>query len=178
MAKVIVIGNDQRREYELGPINTDRAPSRQHDPDPRPHRLQGARADHPPARRALPVPRSRQPERHVPARRAHRASTSWSTATRSRSARPRLTFQERSAADSLLQKVTIAPSADRGAHPPEDPGAARRRASSCPRRRSSTSRSCAATTRSCASRTSSGARSASRSTSTCCSRRSSRRRSS
>jgi len=110
MAKVIVIGNDQRREYELGPINTvgrhpdnslqilDRIVSKEHaqiirQPDGRflfrdlgslnGSFLRGARVNE---------------QMLVDGDEITLGSTT-------------LTFQEKSAADSLLQKVTIAPSA-------------------------------------------------------------------
>src|ERR1700759_1831701 len=110
MGKIIVTGNDQRREYELGPINTvgrhpdntlqilDRIVSKEHaqiirQPDGRflfrdlgslnGSFLRGARI----AEQVL-----------VDGDEITLGSTT-------------LTFQEKSAADSLLQKVTIAPSA-------------------------------------------------------------------
>ena len=110
MAKVIVIGNDQRREYELGPINTvgrhpdnslqilDRIVSKEHaqiirQPDGRflfrdlgslnGSFLRGARVNE---------------QILIDGDEITLGSTT-------------LTFQEKSAADSLLQKVTIAPSA-------------------------------------------------------------------
>jgi adenylate cyclase len=110
MAKIIVIGNDQRREYELGGINTigrhpdntlqilDRIVSKEHaqiirQPDGRflfrdLGSLNGS------------FLRSERMNEHVliDGDEITLGSTS-------------LTFQERSAADSLLQKVTIAPSA-------------------------------------------------------------------
>jgi adenylate cyclase len=110
MAKVIVIGSDQRREYELGPLNTvgrhpdnslqilDRIVSKEHaqiirQPDGRflfrdlgslnGSFLRGARVNE---------------QLLVDGDEITLGSTT-------------LTYQERSAADSLLQKVTIAPSA-------------------------------------------------------------------
>ena len=55
-------------------LQHDRPPSRQHDPDPGSHHLEGARAD--PARGGRPVPAARPAvaERHVHARRARRRS--------------------------------------------------------------------------------------------------------
>ena len=72
-----------------------------------------------------------------------------------------LAFQEQSAQESVLQKVTIAPSAG-DALIRQRSRRRRRRANSFPSARSATSRCYAATTRSSGSRTSSADRSASR----------------
>ncbi len=88
-----------------------------------------------------------------------------------------LMFVEHTETEESLNRVTIAPrrsersSARRSTRP-------RRTATFCPRSRSSTSSTCAATTRSCASPTSSAAPSSACSTSRSCCRRSSTRRSS
>src|SRR5712675_2411641 len=110
MAKVIVIGSDQRREYDLGPINTvgrhpdntlqilDRIVSKEH------------------------AQIIRQPDGRFLFRDLGSLNGSFVRGARIGEqilvdgdevtlGSTTLTFQERSAADSLLQKVTIAPSA-------------------------------------------------------------------
>ena len=95
---------------------------RQHAADSRSDRLEGARPDHPAARRALPVPRSRQPERLFPARRTHgRAHPQGRGRDHPRLDAPRLpgAFARGIAAQQGHHRAH----GHRVAHQPEDPGA-------------------------------------------------------
>ena len=155
MAKIIVTGNDQRREFELGAFNTigrhpdntiqilDRIISKEH-----------AQIVRQPDGRFLlrdlgslngTFLRGERVSEHVlQRRRRDHAGLDL----------PDL-FRSESTQDSVLQQVTIAPGADREPLSARRSRRRRRRASSCPSARSPTSRCCAATTRSCASATSS-----------------------
>ena len=159
MAKIIVTGTDQqRREFELGAVNTigrhpdntlqilDRIVSKEH---------------------AQVV---RQPDGHYLFRDLGSLNGSFLRGERVNEhvlqendeimmGSTCLTFQERSAQESVLQKVTIAPAAAEALIARRS---RRRRATSCPSATSRTSRRCAATTRSCASPTSWASRLASR----------------
>ena len=171
MAKLIVLGNDGRREYELGDCDDHRPPPRQH----------VQILDRIVSKEHAQI--IRQPSGHFLFRDLGSLNGSFLRGERLGDrlleegdeltlGSTQLQFDEPSAADAALERVTIQPAANetlirQRLKPP--PGAHE----FLPEREIVDSRSCDATTKSCAWRTSWAARSASRSTSICCSRRSS-----